>query len=135
MTMGRGTAFDYNDLDQRIRRPVRALHDFGIDTIDSCEGGPGHMRSVPTIRFRGDETVARYAIAALAWWGYACVELRKCWLLFPDTRPGAEWEVIVSLDTQQMRDSLAARDRAEAHHEGMRQDAANAAASEDASDE
>lgn len=63
-------------LDERIRDAVMVLREAGVDTFASCQGGPGHMFRLPTIRFQGDEWAARLAIRVLAKNGYAADEVR-----------------------------------------------------------
>jgi hypothetical protein len=36
-----------------IREAVERLQSCGIETFESCEGGPGHFHPEPTIRFHG----------------------------------------------------------------------------------
>lgn len=50
------------ELDAGIRRAVLVLRSAGIETFESCQGGPGHAFPDPTVKFHGS-----------AWEGYrAC---------------------------------------------------------------
>ena len=40
-------------LDRGIRKAVERLQACGIETFESCEGGPGHSYPEPTVRFYG----------------------------------------------------------------------------------
>ncbi|KKL60024.1 hypothetical protein LCGC14_2209410, partial [marine sediment metagenome] len=40
-------------IDPGIRYAVLVLRAGGIETFESCEGGPGHASPDPTIRFHG----------------------------------------------------------------------------------
>src|SRR5437660_10718891 len=40
-------------IDPAIRREVRILWENGIETFESCQGGPGHSFPEPTVRFHG----------------------------------------------------------------------------------
>ena len=40
-------------LDEGIREAVAVLVANGVETFESCEGGPGHAFPEPTIRFEG----------------------------------------------------------------------------------
>ena len=40
-------------LDRGIERAVRILQAAGVETVESCEGGPGHSYPEPTIKFTG----------------------------------------------------------------------------------
>ena len=39
----------YLELDPYMREPVHLLHQYGIGTGQSCQGGPGHSYDMPTI--------------------------------------------------------------------------------------
>ena len=52
MTKKSGDDFD-SPLDKGIAREVVALHNAGVETFESCEGGEGHAFPEPTIRFHG----------------------------------------------------------------------------------
>ena len=41
-------------LDKGIARAVMILRSGGVETFESCEGGPGHSYPEPTIRFHGE---------------------------------------------------------------------------------
>lgn len=52
-------------LDQGIEKAVRILNDHGVETFESCEGGPGHACPEPMVRFNGNafEGFKAYAVA------------------------------------------------------------------------
>lgn len=50
-------------LDKGIEQYVRILYGAGIETYESCEGGPGHAYPEPTIRFHGDRSGGFRALA------------------------------------------------------------------------
>src|SRR5688500_15798303 len=57
-------ADDYDPpLDVGIRTAVHALRAAGIETFESCEGGPGHAYLEPTVRFHGDRGEGFRALA------------------------------------------------------------------------
>jgi hypothetical protein len=41
-------------LDRGIRDQVAALRECGVETFESCEGGPSHAYPEPTVRFYGE---------------------------------------------------------------------------------
>ncbi len=43
-------------LDPGIARYVGVLDEAGVETFESCEGGPGHGFLEPTVRFYGDNS-------------------------------------------------------------------------------
>jgi hypothetical protein len=49
---------DTRGLDAGIRKAVECLQAEGIETFESCEGGPGHSFPEPTIRFYGTPEAA-----------------------------------------------------------------------------
>ncbi len=46
---------DENSLESGIKEYVLFLRANGVETFESCEGGPGHSFPEPTIRFYGDK--------------------------------------------------------------------------------
>src|SRR5690348_9250045 len=54
----------YERVDVGIRFAVRALHSAGIETGQSCEGGPGHAYHAPTIDLPGQPWAALDALNA-----------------------------------------------------------------------
>jgi hypothetical protein len=53
------------ELDAGIRRAVLILRSAGVETFESCEGGPGHAFPDPTIKFHGG-----------AWAGYRALRIQ-----------------------------------------------------------
>ncbi len=58
-------------LDAGIRHAVLVLRSGGVETFESCEGGPGHSSPHLMIRFYGS-----------AWAGYRAFAQMICWLKF-----------------------------------------------------
>jgi hypothetical protein len=52
-------------LDPGIAEAVRVLREAGIETFESCEGGPGHSYFEPTVRFHGDRGEGFRALAVV----------------------------------------------------------------------
>ena len=50
-------------IDPGIRQAVKRLQDHGIETYESCEGGPGHSYPEPTIAFYGAPEAGWRAVA------------------------------------------------------------------------
>lgn len=50
-------------LDKGIKRAVEILASGGIETYESCEGGPGHAYLEPTVRFHGQRSEGFKALA------------------------------------------------------------------------
>ncbi len=50
-------------LDPGIRHAVLVLRRGGVETFESCEGGPGHSYPEPTVRFYGSAWAGYHAFA------------------------------------------------------------------------
>jgi hypothetical protein len=55
---------DFPTLDTGIREAVRILRDAGVETFESCQGGPGHAYAEPTVRFYGARSAGWRALWA-----------------------------------------------------------------------
>jgi hypothetical protein len=72
----------YTKLDEGIRFAVRVLHARGgIETCQSCEGGPGHAYDRPTIDLiaQGDDATGFAALAALQDYGLDVRDVSIVW--------------------------------------------------------
>src|SRR3954454_24833424 len=78
-------------LDPGIEDAVRVLRAAGIETFESCQGGPGHAFPEPTVRFHGGRGAAWRAVAAAQDVGLPLLALRRVWD-FEDSEPtGPDW--------------------------------------------
>ena len=64
-------------LDAGIRYAVLVLRAAGIETFESCQGGPGHPCPEPMIRFHGDAWAGYRAFAIAMEHGLPVFELRR----------------------------------------------------------
>ena len=80
-------------LDAGIEREVMALRDAGIETFESCEGGPGHAYPEPTVRFHGARAEGYRAIAVALNAGLSISELRRVWPVIEGDLTGPWWEL------------------------------------------
>ena len=80
-------------LDAGIRREVRVLWENGIETTESCEGGPGHSFPEPTVRFCGTYADGFRALAIAKDHGLQVSELRRVWTLENGEPTGPHWEL------------------------------------------
>jgi len=80
-------------LDPGIAEAVCLLVADGVETFQSCEGGPGHAFPEPTVRFHGhrDEGFRALGIALRA--GLPVSELRRVWDLIDGEPVGPHWEM------------------------------------------
>jgi len=81
-------------LDEGIRQYVESLTDAGVETYESCEGGPGHAYAEPTIRFHGDKAEGLRALAAALQRGLPVTALRRIWTLIDGEPTGPYWELV-----------------------------------------
>jgi hypothetical protein len=81
-------------LDAGVKYYVEVLAAAGIETYESCEGGPGHAYPEPTIRFHGDHTEGFRALAVALQNGLPVSSLRRIWTV-QDLEPvGPTWEIV-----------------------------------------
>ena len=80
-------------LDPGIADAVEALRDAGIETFESCEGGPGHAYPEPSVRFHGQQPEGMKALAAALYVGLPVAELRRVWRLENGEPTGPWWEL------------------------------------------
>lgn len=85
-------AFD-PPLDRGIREAVLALRSAGVETFESCEGGPGHAYPEPTVRFHGDVAAGMGALAAAQRARLPVAELRRVWPVIDSEPTGPWWEL------------------------------------------
>ena len=71
----------YEGMDPEIREAVKILCENGIETIQSCQGGPGHAYPNPTIEFCGGYAAGFRALAVAIDFGLAVAELRRVWTI------------------------------------------------------
>ncbi len=92
----RVTDFD-PPLDPGIAPAVFALRAAGVETFESCEGGPGHAYPEPTVRFHG-EPPEGYKALAVAWYaGLKVTSLRRTWIVQGMEASGPYWEMTFML--------------------------------------
>lgn len=80
-------------LDSGIAAAVVALHDAGVETFESCEGGPGHAYPEPTVRFHGTRGAGFAALAVAIDHGLQVSHLRRIWPVIDGEPTGPWWEM------------------------------------------
>jgi hypothetical protein len=80
-------------LDPGVVGAVTALVAAGIETFESCQGGPGHAYPEPTVRFHGDIAEGHRALAAAMRAGLPVSELRRVWPVIDSEPTGPWWEL------------------------------------------
>jgi len=83
-------------LDKGIEREVEILNEYGIETYESCEGGPGHSYPEPTIRFHGDRSEGFKALAIALQNDLKPSDLRRIWTILDGEPDGPHWEMTFS---------------------------------------
>ena len=80
-------------LDKGIENMVIVLNDNGIETFESCEGGPGHAYLEPTIRFHGGKGEGFKALAIALQNDLKPSDLRRIWNIIDGEPTGPVWEM------------------------------------------
>jgi hypothetical protein len=80
-------------IDVGIARAVEALQDAGVETFESCQGGPGHAFPEPTVRFHGSHSEGHRALAAAMDAGLDVGALRRVWDVIDGEPSGPCWEM------------------------------------------
>lgn len=80
-------------LDEGICEIVLTLVADGVETFESCEGGPGHAYPEPTVRFHGDQAEGFRALAVAMRGGLNTAALRRVWPLLDGEPTGPWWEL------------------------------------------
>lgn len=80
-------------LDKRIAPIVRLLAENGVETFESCEGGPGHAFFEPTVRFYGGRPEGFRALSVALQHGLKVCELRRYWRIEDGEPVGPSWEM------------------------------------------
>lgn len=80
-------------LDPGIAREVETLFAQGIETFESCEGGPGHAYPEPTVCFHGDRSEGLRAMSLAMRTGLGVAALRRVWPVIDGEVTGPYWEI------------------------------------------
>jgi hypothetical protein len=88
-----------SELDSGICEIVRILMEAGVETFESCEGGPGHAFTHPTVRFHGHREEGFRAMAVAQSHGLNVTYLRRVWDVIEGEPTGPQWEMVFYLDS------------------------------------
>lgn len=83
-------------LDRGIEQAVKVLSEGGVETFESCEGGPGHCFPEPTVRFYGDHSEGFRALSFALQRGLPVRELRRYWSIIDGEPTGPHWEMTLA---------------------------------------
>jgi len=80
-------------LDDGIIGVVKVLREAGIDTFDSCQGGPSHASERPVVWFKGNESEGFRAEEIATAAGYQVFHISRFWYTRQGERFGPYWEI------------------------------------------
>lgn len=86
------------ELDPGIRDIVISLRRGGIETYESCHGGPGHAYPEPTVAFHGGAHEGYRAVAWALAHGWKVMALRRAWRVEDGELVGPAWEMTFFTD-------------------------------------
>ena len=81
-------------LDDGVAEYVHALRAAGVETFESCEGGPGHAYPEPTVRFFGERAAGWKALSAAHVLDLPVLALRRTWPINDGEPNGPYWEMV-----------------------------------------
>jgi hypothetical protein len=82
------------ELDAGIAPYVEALRAAGVETVESCEGGPGHAAVEPTVWFHGERAEGFRALAVCVQHQLPVAALRRSWPILDGEPTGPYWELV-----------------------------------------
>lgn len=89
--------FDYSQLDPDIASVVRILRSSGIETYESCQGGPGHNGGAgewPVVRFHGTQADGFRALSVALEHDLPVFELQRVWTVQDREPNGPHWHLV-----------------------------------------
>jgi hypothetical protein len=87
-----GLAYD-SPLDAGIARFVEILASYGVETYESCEGGPGHCSAEPFVKFHGNDGAGWAALSIAKSHGMPVAKLVREWALIDGEVTGPTWRM------------------------------------------
>ena len=88
------TADDFEPpLDPGIAEIVLTLRAAGVQTDESCQGGPGHAYPEPTVCFCGEQPEGFRALSVAMQHGLRVADLRRVWSVIDGEPTGPYWEM------------------------------------------
>ena len=86
------------EIDEEIREIVRILDRGGVETFESCQGGPGHCFELPTVRFHGDVAAGWKALGVALDHGLPVTKLQRYWSIDRGEPTDPKWEMVFRPD-------------------------------------
>jgi len=81
-------------LDNGVGHYVNTLRREGIETFESCEGGPGHAYPECTIAFHGNRSEGHKALSIAMTYDFPVSDLRRVWSIIDGEATGPSWEMV-----------------------------------------
>ena len=81
-------------LDVGIKEAVDTLREYGVETYESCQGGPAHSYPEPTVCFHGQQEEGYRAFAAVRERNLPVYALKRVWSVEDGELVGPHWELI-----------------------------------------
>lgn len=85
--------FGIAQCDPGILPYVETLRAGGVETFESCQGGPGHYNDAPYIRFHGGPAAGYHAISVALNHGLPISQLSREWEFKDGELTGPYWRV------------------------------------------
>ena len=92
-------------LDAGVGQYVNALRQEGIETFESCEGGPGHAFPECTVRFYGGRGEGFRAFAIAVANGFEVSDLVRIWPIVEGEPTGPWWQIVFKKPQQSPADA------------------------------
>lgn len=86
-----------SELDPGIAVVVHLLMDHGIETYESCQGGPGHGGGAgewPVVRFYGAQHEGHRALSVALMYDLQVCSLNRTWHVIDGEPTGPNWELV-----------------------------------------
>ena len=80
-------------IDDGIRHAVLILRSGGVETFESCQGGDGHPRPEPVVKFHGSSWAGYHAFAVAMEHGLPVADLRRVYGVVEGQLQGPWWEM------------------------------------------
>lgn len=90
-------------LDPGIRYAVLVLRSGGVETFESCEGGPGHSSPDPMVRFYGSAWAGYHAFAVAMEHGLPVFELQRVYDCQDGQLAGPWWKLVFRPGVRELR--------------------------------
>jgi hypothetical protein len=100
----------FDELDSGIAATVAILRWHGVETCQSCQGGPGHSYPEPTVDFVGDDGAGMRALGIATMYGLRVQALRRSWNVQNSQLFEVVWQLVfwpdLVLTTLRRRDDI-----------------------------